>query len=81
MQGTNLLDAQNISVLQPDLRPNNPQVSASSYVIHYSETGRAGGAFLTADQNGDGTEDWFAVNDPRVFAQGRVLRVGLGVQF
>jgi len=81
MQGTNLLDAQNISVLQPDLRPNNPQVSASSYVIHYTETGRAGGAFLTADQNGDGTEDWFAVNDPRVFAQGRVLRVGLGVQF
>ena len=80
LQGTNLLDAQNISVLQPDLWPNN-QVNSTSYVVHYTETGRAGGAFLTADQDGDGTEDWFAVNDPRVFEQGRVIRVGLGVQF
>jgi outer membrane receptor protein involved in Fe transport len=80
LQGSNLLDAQNISELQPSLWPDN-QLSASSYIVHYTETGRAGGAFLTADQNGDGTEDWFAVNDPRVFAQGRVIRVGLGVQF
>ncbi|HKQ18702.1 MAG TPA: hypothetical protein VJW75_03035, partial [Candidatus Eisenbacteria bacterium] len=80
LQGTNLLDAQNISILQPDLWPNN-QVNETSYVVHYTETGRAGGAFLTADQDGDGTEDWFAVNDPRVFQQGRVIRVGLGVQF
>jgi len=80
LQGSNLLDAQNISDLQPDLWPNN-QVNSTSYVVHYTETGRAGGAFLTADQDGDGTEDWFAVNDPRVFQQGRVIRVGLGVQF
>ena len=80
LQGSNLLDAQNISVLQPDLWPNN-QVNSTSYVVHYTETGRAGGAFLTADQDGDGIDDWFAVNDPRVFAQGRVIRVGLGVQF
>jgi outer membrane receptor for ferrienterochelin and colicin len=80
LQGSNLLDAQNISELQPSLWPDN-QLSATSYVVHYTETGRAGGAFLTADQDGDGTEDWFAVNDPRVFAQGRVIRVGLGVQF
>jgi outer membrane receptor for ferrienterochelin and colicin len=80
LQGSNLLDAQNISEIQPSLWPDN-QLSSSSYIVHYTETGRAGGAFLTADQNGDGTEDWFAVNDPRVFAQGRVIRVGLGVQF
>ena len=80
LQGSNLLDAQNISEIQPSLWPDN-QLSSSSYIVHYTETGRAGGAFLTADQNGDGTEYWFAVNDPRVFAQGRVIRVGLGVQF
>ena len=80
VQGTNLLDAKNISILQARMWPNN-QLSASSYEIYYTETGRAGGAFLTADQNGDGVEDWFPVNDPRVFEPGRVIRLGLGVQF
>ena len=80
LQGSNLLDAENISILQPSLWPNN-QVNASSYDVYYTETGRAGGAFLTQDLDGDGREDWFAVNDPRVFQQGRVIRVGLGVQF
>lgn len=80
LQGSNLLDAKNISDLQPSLWPNN-QVNSDSYTIYYTETGRAGGAFLTADQNGDGIEDWYPVNDPRVFQQGRVVRVGLGVQF
>lgn len=80
VQGSNLLDAKNISALQPTLWPHN-QLSGSSYEIYYTETGRAGGAFLTADQDGDGEEDWFPVNDPRVYQQGRVIRVGLGVQF
>jgi len=80
VQGSNLLDAKNINDLQPSLWPNN-QVNATSYRVYYSETGRAGGAFLTPDQDGDGLEDWFAVNDPRVFQAGRVIRVGLGVQF
>jgi hypothetical protein len=80
VQGTNLLDANNISNLEPTLWPQN-QVNASSYRVYYSETGRAGGAFLTQDQNGDGVEDWFPVNDPRVFEPGRVIRLGLGLQF
>ncbi len=80
VQATNLLDANNLSTLQPDLWPNN-QVDAQSYRVYYSETGRAGGAYLIPDQDGDGREDWFVVNDPRVFQQGRVIRVGLGVRF
>ena len=80
LQGSNLLDADNITELQPSLWPNN-QINGTSYVTYYSETGRAGGAFLTQDLNGDGREDWFPVNDPRVFQQGRVIRVGVGVQF
>ncbi|HYJ33379.1 MAG TPA: TonB-dependent receptor [Candidatus Binatia bacterium] len=80
LQGSNLLDAKNISDLQPSLWPDN-QVNPTSYRVYYTETGRAGGAFLTADQTGDGVEDWYPVNDPRVYQQGRVIRVGLGVQF
>ncbi|HEU4724691.1 MAG TPA: hypothetical protein VFU59_05255, partial [Candidatus Eisenbacteria bacterium] len=80
VQATNLLDAKNIVALQPDLWPQN-QVDAQSYRVYYSETGRAGGAFLVPDRDGDGMEDWYPVNDPRVFQQGRVIRVGLGVQF
>ena len=74
------LDASNISDLQPRLWPDN-QISSSSYITYYSETGRAGGAFLTRDLDGDSREDWFPVHDPRVFQQGRVIRVGMGVQF
>jgi outer membrane receptor for ferrienterochelin and colicin len=80
LQGSNLLDSKNISVLQPSLWPDN-QINSTSYRVYYTETGRAGGAFLTADQTGDGVEDWYPVNDPRVYQQGRVIRVGLGVQF
>jgi len=80
VQGTNLLDAENISDIEPSIWPEGG-INAKSYLIYYTETGRAGGAFLTQDQDGDGKEDWFPVRDPRVFAQGRTIRVGLGVQF
>jgi outer membrane receptor for ferrienterochelin and colicin len=80
VQATNLLDAENISELDPTLFPAGA-INPDSYRIYYTETGRAGGAFLTQDQDGDGKEDWFPVHDPRVFSQGRTIRMGLGVQF
>lgn len=80
LQATNLLDAKSIAELQPSLWPNN-QVNPTSYIVHYTETGRAGGAFLTGDQDGDGMDDWHPVNDPRVYQQGRSIRIGLGIQF
>ncbi|HLQ67280.1 MAG TPA: hypothetical protein VK123_08630, partial [Candidatus Limnocylindrales bacterium] len=75
-----LIDTRNISLLQPSLWPDNG-VNSHSYDVYYTETGKAGGAFLSADRNGDGQEDWVLVNDPRVFQQGRVIRMGLGLQF
>lgn len=80
LQATNLLDASNIDDLQPSLWPYGA-IAGDSYQIYYSETDRAGGAFLTQDRDGDGREDWYPVNDPAVFQQGRAIRLGVGVQF
>jgi len=80
LQATNLLDAQNIGELNPSLWPYGG-ISPDSYQIYYTETGRAGGAFLTQDRDGDGREDWYPVNDPAVWQPGRTIRLGVGVQF
>ncbi len=80
VQATNLLDADNIGTLQPALWPPGA-INEQAYEIYYTETHRAGGAFLIPDQDGDGREDWFPVHDPRVFNPGRTIRVGLGLQF
>jgi hypothetical protein len=78
----NVLDVRNISGLQQSTFPN-PYVNTagnSDYVIYYTETGRAGGAYLK-DINGDGVLDWVPVNDPRVFQEGRNVRMGVSVTF
>jgi outer membrane receptor for ferrienterochelin and colicin len=77
----NVLDSQNIFALSWSSFPD-PYVDTigNDYLIYYTETGRPGGAYLK-DTNGDGREDWVPVNDPRVWAEGRNVRVGLGVSF
>jgi hypothetical protein len=80
-RGNNVLDATNISDLEPSNWPAPPGTNNDDYRVFYTETGRAGGAYQGDDLNGDGIADWVAVNDPRVFQEGRNLRVGLGVKF
>jgi outer membrane receptor protein involved in Fe transport len=77
----NVLDARNIQALSQSTFPN-PFVnnSGDEYLIYYTETGRAGGGFLQ-DTNGDGVLDWVPVNDPRVFAEGRNVRMGVSITF
>lgn len=77
----NVLDAESIINLSPD-NSQNPFINSvgNDYDIYYTETGRAGGAYLR-DVNGDRVEDWVPVNDPRVLAEGRNVRVGVGVTF
>ena len=86
---TFFLDARNVLDSTPiqNLAPNNtggenPYIDTigSDYLVYYTETGRAGGAYLR-DNNGDHVEDWNPVQDPRVFAEGRNIRVGVGVTF
>ena len=77
----NLLGTKNINQLSfggfPD--PYINQVG-DEYLIYYTETGRAGGAYLK-DTNGDGKEDWVPLHDPRVWQEGRSIRVGVGMSF
>ncbi|MGH7725556.1 MAG: TonB-dependent receptor [Candidatus Eiseniibacteriota bacterium] len=77
----NVLDSQSIANLAPSNFPN-PYINqvGNDYLIYYTETGRAGGAYLK-DTNGDREDDWVAVNDPRVFSEGRNIRIGIGVTF
>ena len=81
LRGGNLLDARNIVNLEPSNWPPPPDSSIWDYRVFYTETGRAGGAFLDEDINEDGVRDWVPLNDPRVFAEGRNVRMGIGVSF
>jgi outer membrane receptor for ferrienterochelin and colicin len=81
LRGNNVLDAKNIRQLSPGNFPNPPQAGTLDYQIFYTETGRAGGAYLGDDLNEDGVQDWVPLNDPRVFAEGRNIRVGVGINF
>ncbi len=77
----NVLNVRNIDELDQDTFPNPfLNTSGNDYIIYYTETGRAGGAYQK-DVNGDGIPDWVPVNDPRVFQEGRNVRMGLSVTF
>ncbi len=83
LQARNLLDSENIIELEPDNWP--PGLTSSEdlidYAAYYTETLLAGGAYLGDDMDGDGLSDWVPLNDPRVFSEPRVVRIGVGVTF
>ncbi len=81
LQGMNLLDAKNIATLEPSNWPIAPYATSDDYTIYYTETGRAGGAYNGGDVNGDGTDDYYPVNDPRVWGEGALVRMGIGFRF
>jgi len=54
--------------------------AGDDYKIYYTETGRVGGAYLQ-DVNGDNVLDWVPLHDPRVFEEGRNVRMGISVTF
>jgi len=79
VEARNLLDAKNISILEPANGPT-PFLDDNPYTMYYTMTGVAGGAYRD-DQNGDGVDEFVPVNDPRVFQEGRLIRVGMGITF
>ena len=77
----NVLDSKNIQTLALPAFPNQfIDLAGNDYTIYYTETGRAGGAYLQ-DTNGDGLLDWVPLRDPRVFEEGRNVRLGVSVTF
>ena len=76
----NVLDATNIQNLSPGRRSPFINTAGDDYTIYYTETGRAGGAYLQ-DINGDNVLDWVPTHDPRVFEEGRNVRMGVSVTF
>jgi hypothetical protein len=77
----NVLDSKNIENLG-GFNAVNPYVdgAGNDYLIYFTETGRAGGAYLQ-DMNGDNLLDWVPVRDPRVYEEGRSVRLGASVTF
>ena len=76
----NLLDATNIQSLSQGQRSPYVNTAGDDYKIYYTETGRTGGAYLQ-DTNGDNVLDWVPLHDPRVFEEGRDVRMGISVTF
>jgi outer membrane receptor protein involved in Fe transport len=76
----NLLDATNIQSISLGGRSPFVNTAGDDYTIYYTETGRTGGAYLQ-DTNGDNVPDWVPLHDPRVFEEGRNVRMGLSVTF
>jgi len=79
LQGFNLLNQDEVLAAGTNVFPgmNNARGAGSAYL---TETGKYGGAYLQ-DQDGDTFEEFIPINDPRVFAQHRLFRIGLGWRF
>jgi outer membrane receptor protein involved in Fe transport len=77
----NVLDSKNIAQVG-GFNFTNPYVDGAGddYLIYFTETGRSGGAYLQ-DVNGDYLLDWVPVRDPRVYEEGRAVRLGASVTF
>ena len=80
MDARNVLDADNIQTISVGGRSPFVNTAGDDYTIYYTETGRTGGAYLQ-DVNGDSILDWVPVHDPRVFEEGRNVRMGISVTF
>jgi outer membrane receptor protein involved in Fe transport len=76
----NVMDTKNVQ--NPSTPGRSPFVNTAGddYTIYFTETGRTGGAYLQ-DINGDNILDWVPLNDPRVYEEGRNVRLGISVTF
>jgi len=77
--GRNLLDQKVVVNAQPPVVPAL-QDATDGYISYATEHNQFGGAYLN-DSDGDGQDEFFPVNDPRVYGQRRLFRIGLGFEF
>ena len=77
LQGLNLLNEDQVVAIQPGLAPGSNAGAVNAGLSYLTETGKFGGAYLQ-DVDGDSRDDFVPLNDPRVFGQHRLFRVGVG---
>jgi outer membrane receptor protein involved in Fe transport len=77
--GRNLLDERIVVSESPTVFPGLENAT-NGYLSYATERGRFGGAYLK-DTDGDGTDEFFPVNDPRVYGERRLFRIGIGFEF
>ena len=78
-QGCNLINQDVVANISPGIAPGMID-GTPAYTSYLTETGKYGGAYLQ-DIDGDQIDDYVPVNDPRVFDQHRLFRVGIGWRF
>ena len=79
MQAHNLINQDMVRAPASGIFPGMRNATAA-YTSYLTETGKYGGAYLQ-DSNGDNYNEFIPINDPRVFMDHRLFRVGLGWQF
>ncbi|NNE44002.1 MAG: TonB-dependent receptor, partial [Gemmatimonadetes bacterium] len=78
LEGRNILDRQNVRGLRPTLYP---APDAEYYREYFTEFGELGGAYNLADTIGLTEDVLIPLNDPRVYGEPRVFRVGVQFEF
>jgi hypothetical protein len=78
LEGRNLLDRQNVRTENPSIWPTP---SNDYYQQYYTEFGELGGAYNLADTIGSPEDVLIPLNDPRVYGEPRLFRVGLQFEF
>ncbi len=81
MQAFNLLNQD--QVVAPGgagIAPGMINGAQAAGLAHLTETGKFGQALLQ-DENGDGTDEYIPIVDPRTFGQHRLFRIGIGYYF
>lgn len=79
MQAHNLINQDMVRAPGALITPGMTQAGAA-YVSYLTETGKYGGAYLQ-DKNGDNYNEFIPINDPRVFMDHRLFRVGVRWKF
>jgi hypothetical protein len=78
VEGRNLMNRRNVWEDQPSIWP---VPSHEYYQEYYTEFGELGGAYNLADTIGASEDVLIPLNDPRVYGEPRLFRVGLQFEF
>ncbi len=80
LDGRNLLDDRVVQGINGSGVFPGLEDATAAYNSYATELGQFGGAYLQ-DTDQDGSDEFYPVNDPTVYGQRRLFRIGLGFEF